>query len=79
MGVEHDGIERNERGGVFLDFQLEWFEHQRNTSFYTHFGRNRPIEMIDGYDETVHDGPFRKYRGRRIVDGASGCDRRDAL
>ena len=22
------------------------------------FDRNRPIETIDGYDETVHRGPF---------------------
>ena len=76
---------RETRGEVFrqincFDFQLDWFEHQRNTSFYTHCGHNRLIETtIDSYNETVHDGPFQKYCGRRIVDGASGCDRRDAL
>ena len=31
------------------------------------FGRNRPIVSIDGYDETVHRGPFQISRGRRIV------------
>ena len=70
---------RETRGEVsrqinYIDFQLECFEHRKNTSFYTHFGRNRLIEAIDGYDETVHDEPFQKYRGRRIEDGASGCD-----
>ena len=39
----------------------------KNNSIYTKFGRNRPIVLIDGYDETVHDGPFRLSRGRRIV------------
>ena len=38
-----------------INFQLEWFEHRKNPSFYTDFGRNRPI---DGYNETVHRGPF---------------------
>ena len=36
-------------------------------SFYRAFDRNRPIETIDGYDGTVHRGPFRKYRSRPIV------------
>ena len=32
--------------------------------------RNRPIKTIDGYDETVHDGPFQLSRDRRItIDG----------
>ena len=41
-------------------------------SFYRVFGRNRPIETIDGYDEMVHRGPFQIYRNRRIFDGGSG-------
>ena len=40
---------------------------------YTTFGRNRPIETIDGYDETVHRGPFRICRISRIADGRSRC------
>ena len=36
-------------------------------SFYRVFGRNRPIETIDGYDGTVHRGPFRLGRSRRIL------------
>ena len=35
-------------------------------SIYTKFGRNRPIETIDGYDGTVHRGPFRLIRGLLI-------------
>ena len=71
MSVEDDGIERNERGGVeidqFLDFQLECFTIQKNTSFYRKFGCNRLIEMINGYDETVHRGPFQKSPSRLIL------------
>ena len=36
-------------------------------SFYRVFGHNRPIEMIGDYDETVHRGPFRLSRSRRIL------------
>ena len=53
-----------------FDFQLECLTIRKNTSFYRNFGRNCPIETIDGYDEMVHRGPFRKYRGRWIlIDG----------
>ena len=46
-----------------FDFQLECFRISKNMSFYSTFRRNHPIETINGYDETVHDGLFRKYRG----------------
>ena len=36
----------------------------KNKSFYRAFDRNRPI---DGYDGTVHRGPFRLSRGRLIL------------
>ena len=36
------------------------------------FGRNRPIVLIDGYDGTIHRGPFQLSRDRRIYDGAPG-------
>ena len=39
----------------------------KNMSFYRAFHRNRPIEMIDGYDGTVHRGPFQISRGRLIL------------
>ena len=51
----------------------------KNILFYRAFAHNRLIEMIDGYDETSTMDRFPKYRGRQIMDGASGCDRRDAL
>ena len=41
-----------------LDFQLECIQSSKNISIQRVFDRNRPIEAIDGYDETVHDGPF---------------------
>ena len=63
---------RDSRGEVSkqincFDFQLECFTNQKNMSFYRAFGRNRPIETIDGYDGTVHRGPFQKYCGRWIL------------
>ena len=39
----------------------------KNISSYRAFDRNRSIKMIEGYDETVHHGPFRLSRDRRIV------------
>ena len=56
---------RDSRGEVSkqincFDFQLECLQSSKNISLYRVFDRNRPIEMIDGYDETVHDGPFWK-------------------
>ena len=35
----------------------------KNMSFYRALDRNRPIEMIDGYDGTIHRGPFQISRG----------------
>ena len=42
----------------WIDFELECLQIERTCLIYTPFGRNRPIEMIDGYDGTVHHGPF---------------------
>ena len=39
----------------------------KNKSFYKAFDRNRLIETIDGYDGTVHRGPFLLSRGRSIL------------
>ena len=39
----------------------------KNISFYKVFGRNRPIQTIDGYDGTVHGGPFWLSSSRRIL------------
>ena len=57
MGLRDSSGEVSKQMNCF-DFQLEWFRTSKNTSIYTHFGRNRPIETIEGYDETVHRGPF---------------------
>ena len=51
----------------FLDFQLECLQSSKNKSFYSVFGRNRPIVSIDSYDGTVHHGPFQISCNRRIV------------
>ena len=47
--------------------RLECFRNRKNISIYTSFGRNRLIEMINGYNETVHHGPFRLYHSRLIL------------
>ena len=46
---------------------LECLQRTKNTLFYSIFGRNRPIVSIDGYNGTLHRGPFQLSRGRRIV------------
>ena len=51
----------------WIDFYLECITNRKNISFYKVFGYNRPIKMIDGYDEMVHRGLFRLYLSRRIV------------
>ena len=51
----------------WIDFYLECITNRKNISFYRVFGRNRLIEMIDGYNETLHRGQFRLYCSRRIV------------
>ena len=42
----------------FLDFYLECLQIGRTCLIYRLFGRNHPIETIDGYNVTVHRGPF---------------------
>ena len=68
---EEEELKRNEiercLDSQLLESQTRMLRIVKNMSIYTKFGRNRPIVLIDGYDETVHDGPFRLSRGRRIV------------
>ena len=52
--------------GQLGEFLLECFTTTKNTSFYSVFGRNRPIVSIDGYDEMVHRGSFQLSRSRPI-------------
>ena len=49
-----------------LDFKLECVQMGRTCLIYRLFGRNRPIETINGYDGTVHRGPFQLSRSCRI-------------
>ena len=63
---------RDSRGEVskqikLLDFQLKCLQSSKNMSFYRVSDCNRPIETIDGYDETVHREPFRLNCNHRIV------------
>ena len=62
---------RETRGDVsrqinLFDFHSNALERRR-TQFYSTFGRNRLIETIDGYDGTVHRGPFQKSCSRLIL------------
>ena len=51
----------------FLEISTRILTFVKNISLYRAFARNSPIKTIDGYDETVHRGPFRLSRDRRIV------------
>ena len=54
-----------------IEIQLECLQMSKNKPFYSNFGRNRPIVSIDGYDETVHRGPFQLSPSRPIsIDGS---------
>ena len=52
---------------IRLNSQLGCLQSSKNRSFYSIFGRNRPIVLIDGYNGTVHRGPFRKSLSRSIL------------
>ena len=41
----------------------------RTSQFIGYFGRNRPIELMNGSDETVHREPLRLSRDHSISDG----------
>ena len=56
--------EKWERGVWIVTRMLK---NVKNTSFYRRKFHNRPIKTIDGYDETIHHGPFQLSRDRRIV------------
>ena len=51
----------------WIEIQLGCLESSKYISFYSVFGRNRPIETIDGYDGTVHRGPFQLSRSRLML------------
>ena len=41
-----------------IEIQLECFTKSKNGSFYKRIGRNCPISLINGRDETVHHEPL---------------------
>ena len=45
----------------------EYLTKSKNISFYRRIGRNRPIALINGSDETVHHEPLPLSRDRPIV------------
>ena len=71
MKEEEEELKRNEiercLDSQLLESQTRMVKNVKNTSIYRAFDRNRPIKTIDGYDETVHRGPFQLSRDRRIV------------
>ena len=67
---------REMRGSVsrqvnLIEIQLEYIHRRRTSLFKGNLGGNRPIVSIDGYDETVHNGPFQLIPSRPIsIDGS---------
>ena len=55
--------------GRLSEFLLECFTKSKNTSFYKQIGRNRPIAIINGCDETVHHEPLPLSPDRPIANG----------
>ena len=52
--------------GQLDEILLECLQRMQNTSFYSVFGRSRPIVSMDSYNETVHREPFQLSHDRRI-------------
>ena len=57
----------------WIEISTRMFRIVKNTSFYRLFGCNRPIETIDGYDETSMMDRFWKCHDPRIRDGGPRC------
>ena len=55
--------------GQLSEFLLECFKKLKNGSFYKQIGRNRPISLINGRDETVHHEPLQLSPDRPIANG----------
>ena len=50
-----------------IEISTRMLTNVEEQSFYWTFDRNRPIETIDGYNGTVHRGPFHLSRGCPIL------------
>ena len=55
--------------GRLSEFLLERFTKSKNALFYRRIGRNRPIALISGCDETVHHKPLPLSPDRPIAIG----------
>ena len=53
--------------GHMSEIIREYLTKSKNTSFCRRIGRNRPIALINGSDETVHHKPLPLSRGRLIA------------
>ena len=66
-------IESREMSGIvsrqfnLIEIQLEYIQRRRTSLFKGNLGVTVRSFQIDGYDETVHRGPFRLSRDRRIM------------
>ena len=71
--LEEISSERFKDGGVlvhqFDEYIREYLTKWKNTSFYRQIGRNCPIALINGSDETVHHEPLPFSRGHPIAIG----------
>ena len=59
--------------GRLSEFLLEYLTISKNSSFYKRIGRNRPIALMNGCDETVHHEPLPLNPDRPIAKGRSRC------
>ena len=55
--------------GRLSKFLLECLQKTKNSSFYKQIGRNRPIALMNGCDETVHHEPLPLSPDRPIANG----------
>ena len=55
--------------GRLSEIFLECLTKSKNSSFYKSFGRNRPIALMNGCDETVHHEPLPLSPDRPIANG----------
>ena len=73
LSLETITSERFKRRRVYMgrlsEFLLECFTKLKNALFYRRIGRNRPIALIKGCDETVHHEPLPLSLDRPIAIG----------
>ena len=50
-----------------IEIHLEYIQRRRTRQFIAQIGRNRPISLINGHDETVHHEPLQLSPGRPIL------------